>query len=119
MKPPVAFRLRPSRRALVLAFGVPAAIALVWSLLMRPELPTLITPLLGPWAGLAFGHHDCTMANLAPKNSAAVIALGFLVAAACVFLRGSVARILVPALATIWAVAWSTMALISVINTCF
>jgi hypothetical protein len=112
-------RSRPSRRALVLAFAIPAGIALVWSLLLRPEIPTLITPLLGPWAGIAFGHQECTMANAALEISVTVIASGFVVAAAWLFLRGSVARILVPALAAIWAVAWSTLALFSVVNTCF
>jgi len=110
---------RISRRALVLAFAIPAAIALGWSLLLRPELPTLITPVLGPWAGVAFGHHECTMANAAPEVSTAVVALGIVVAAAWVFLRGSVARILVPALAAMWALGWCTLALFSVVNTCF
>jgi hypothetical protein len=86
---------------------------------MRPELPTLITPVLGPWAGIVFGHQECTMANAAPEHSMVVIAFAFVVAAAWVFLRGTVARILVPALAAIWAVGWSALALFSVINTCF
>lgn len=118
MEQPQSSRSRSSRRALALALGVPAALALVWSLLMRPELPTLITPLLGPWAGLALGHEECTMANAAPEISAAVVVFGFAVAAAWAFLRGTVARVLVPALAAIWAVAWSTLALFSVVNTC-
>jgi len=112
-------RTRASGRGLVLAFAVPAAIALVWSLLLRPKLPTLITPVLGPWAGLAFGHQECTMANASPKLSTAVIAFGFVAAAAWAFLRGPVARVLVPALAAMWALGWSTLALFSVINTCF
>src|ERR1700741_4778913 len=115
-EPGVARRRAPSR-VLVLVSAVPAAITLGWSLLMQPEFPTLLAPLLGPWAGLPLGQRECTMANGAPEVTAAVIAFIVAVAATWWFLRGPFARILVPVMAAVWALASRPLAPFSVVNT--
>jgi hypothetical protein len=108
---------RPGWSPLWIAPLVPLALGLVLSFALRREPSALVAPLLGPWAGLVFGHHECTMAVALPAWSAAACASGVAVLAAAVLLRRGGARGLIPFVATLWALLWVGLALLSVLNT--
>jgi len=102
--------------ARALGLGLPFGLALGASLLIRPEADSLIAPWLGPWAGLAYDHLDCTMGTQLPALSFALAGLGALALPATVLARGRLA-VAATALASAWAVAWELLALMSVANT--
>src|SRR5688572_17069153 len=84
--------------AVALALALPLLIVLVWGLVMRTEIATLAVPLLGPWAGIAYGHSDCTMAHALPGWSLAVAALGVCLGVMLPLLRRRLPRWTVAAL---------------------
>jgi hypothetical protein len=97
------------------AFGLPLALAATCALLIRLELVSLLAPLFGPWAGVLYGHHECTLARSVPLT-ATLVALGIAALAGAVFLRGAWRTAFVGA-GAVWAVAWELAALLSVVNT--
>ena len=110
----------PIRRTRVLrrvGFGLPLILALLLCLLMRPEPGSVLAPAFGPWAGLLYGHSECTMASVFPAVAIALLALGV----ACLLgIRGrlpGVGRALALWATGLWAVAWEFTALLSVVNT--
>jgi hypothetical protein len=106
---------RFGRAALLVA--VPLVLATVWSLLLRPELVSLLAPLFGPWAGHLYGHQECTLASATPEVTIAAVALGALALASLALARGRVPRLLAWALAGAWTILWTGMAVLSVLNT--
>ena len=109
---------RLSRRGLILGVGIPALLSLGWSFLLRPEVPALIAPLLGPWAGHLFGHDECTMANALPQWSWAAVGLGVAAIATARVVRTRSGRWIAIALLSGWSLVWSGLALLSVLNSC-
>lgn len=100
--------------------AVPLALTAVgWTLcfLVQPRIGSLAAPLLGPWAGLAIGHSECTMASALPGWSIAAVALGVLTLAAWKFLRHKARGALLAILTSFWALLWVGLALLSVVNT--
>lgn len=91
---------------------------LACSFLLRPDVPTLITPLLGPWAGYLYGHEECTMASAMPQWSWAAAALGVVGIATAKLVRTRFGRWIAVALLSAWSLVWSGLALLSVLNTC-
>jgi len=103
-----------------IAWIVPPTVLVIgwaWCLAMRPEPASLLAPPLGPWAGIAYGHHDCTMAAMLPGWTRAVVALGVVALAACIFGRRTRMRGVLPFLVTLWTAAWVALAWLSVVNT--
>lgn len=106
---------QPRRWAPLVAVALP--MAPLACLAVAAEGPLgLVIPILGPWAGVALGHWDCTMANQLPTISWAIAAAGFAagawVAAATRSVQRSVGLILLAA----WSIAWCALALLSLIN---
>jgi len=85
------------------------------ALAARTEPGALLAPFLGPWAGHAFGHSDCTLATSMPLASvlAAAFGAGSVVAA----LRSRGQGFLAPIALTLWALVWEGLALLSIVNT--
>jgi len=110
----------PTRKARVarrIGFGLPLALVLLLCVLMQPEPGSVLAPAFGPWAGLLYGHSECTMASVFPAVAIALLALGV----ACLLgIRGrlpGVGRALALWATGLWAVAWELNALLSVVNT--
>lgn len=110
----------PTRKARVarrIGFGLPLALALLLCVLMQPVPGSVLAPALGPWAGLIYGHRDCTMASVFPAVAIALLVLGV----GCLFaVRGrlpGVGRAAALWVTGLWAVAWEFTALLSVVNT--
>lgn len=102
------------------ALAVPAALAVAGCLLVRPEPASLIAPLLGPWAGLAYGHSDCTLGNQVPAWSwLSGVALVCSVPTAIQLQRSERAAVRRTALATVVLLGfqWFAMAWLSAVNT--
>ena len=57
------------KRAIALAVGVPMALALPLCAAPRFEPGSALARLFGPWAGLLYGHSDCTMGSVAALRS--------------------------------------------------
>jgi hypothetical protein len=92
---------------MLLCTAAPTALITGASLLVRTELPSLGVPLLGPWAGLLYGHSDCTLANVAPRWSwigAGALALALAVLALS---RRSEGRLPRASALVLWTLAWS------------
>jgi hypothetical protein len=88
------------------------------SFAMQPEPGAVAAPLLGPWAGIAFGHSDCTLGNQIPGASLGLAALGVLLAVCLGRSKGHHgARVVVLSLGLVWVAAWEFSALLSVLNT--
>lgn len=107
-------------RATLLCIAIPYGLAAILCLLMHPEVGSLLAPLLGPWAGNVYGHHDCTMANQIPVPSAIVAGLLAAALATSRFLRSSTsrpARVASHAFLAFAATSWFLFALVSTVNT--
>jgi len=107
-------------RWLLFALGLPVVATAVWCTLMRTEIVSPLAPLCGPWAGLLYGHSDCTLGNVAPLwswlGTAALLLAGLLTWRA----RRSpskVRRIGAGVLLVAAATHWCWLALLSVANT--
>ena len=103
-------------RRLLIALLAPLALALVLCLVVQPEPGALVAPLLGPWAGLAWGHSECTMAKALPGPSyATVVALSVVL---WLYLRAhaSRGRAVLAALLFIAVLSWSALAVLSALN---
>jgi hypothetical protein len=88
-------------------------VALLFTLLVRLEVASVLALLLGPWAGHAYGHAGCTMAAAWPAASR--IALGLLPLVALIAWIGRGRRLpAVPLL--LWFVAWIALAWLSAVN---
>lgn len=87
--------------------------------LLFSEWRSLAAPALGPWAGVLFGHHECTMATVKPTASRIVVGafsgsiVAFLFAARSsrLFVRAAGAIFFLLALT-----AWCGTALLSFVN---
>jgi hypothetical protein len=107
-------------RAPLVGASAPAALALAGCLLMRTEAASLLAPLLGPWAGAAYGHGECTLGNQAPLWSWMGVAALALAAAGAWLTRGTSSRSLRRAATVLLALAasnWFALAWLSVVNT--
>jgi len=109
--------LTQRRRAWILGVGLPLGVVEVMSLFMRPEPGSVLAPLFGPWAGLLYGHSDCTMGNQAPVASVVLLVLGgaALAGAARAERRGVFASLMSLSVAS--CVCWGLAALLSIANT--
>lgn len=76
------------------------------------------TGVLGPWAGLAVGHRDCTMATQMPAVSFGMLVVGALL---CLALSRLPAALRTVALVSIglWALGWAALGLLSMLNASF
>ena len=109
-----------ARRMPLLCAALPLALASALAVLPRPELRSLITPLLGPFAGELYGHGECTLAVVASGWSA----LGGVALALAIFAswrwHASPRTSLRSASHALLALAtghWALLALLSVANT--
>ncbi len=112
-----ASSLGKTRVARRLGFAIPLGLTVMLSMLMRPEAGSLLAPAFGPWAGLLYGHSDCTMASVFPVVAFALVALGAVSILAVRRLNRGRARSVALWVTGLWAVAWEIMALLSVVNT--
>jgi hypothetical protein len=113
---PPAHRAARPRRAVVLALAVPLAIGAAWSLLLETTPLSLLAPLAGPWAGLLYGHEECTMASAMPLVAWLSVA-GLALAAALALHPSTRARAVTSVPVALLAAWWVWMALMSVLNT--
>lgn len=100
-------------------FGLTLVVELAtlgFCLVTRPSLASFIAPVLGPWAGYAYGHESCTMATVMPIPSygalvsLALAGLGLRVA------RGTSLRPLAIGYLALTLVAWCVLTFLSVAN---
>ena len=101
-----------------LGFGLSFGFVLVTCLLLRPESVSLVAPVLGPWAGVLYGHHECTLATQWPTATYVLVITGVALVIGILTLRGRPSHQWVLTGTALWAVAWETTALLSVANTC-
>ena len=110
--------MEPSRgfkiAALVVALSVLATIAVAFG--GAPSIVALAVPLFGPWAGMLYGHWDCTMAHQLPGWTLALCLALIAWVAALVRVRNRAGRIAAGSAAVLWVIAWELLALISVVN---
>lgn len=73
------------------------------------------TGVLGPWAGLAVGHQDCTMATQMPS-----ISIGPVLVGAALLVGLSVApfalRVTLLVAFAFWSLAWTALGILSMLN---
>ncbi len=108
------------RRVPLLCVALPLALASALAVLLRPELRSLTTPLLGPFAGELYGHGDCTLANLVPSWSAvgcAALALAILASSRLHASPRAGLRRASHALLALATSHWALLALLSLANT--
>jgi hypothetical protein len=98
------------------AVALPALLLAGWALLVHPEPASLLVPFFGPWAGVLYGHWECTLAAGHPWGLAAV-ALALVGAAALAWRRGGILRGLAGGLLGALLLAWFAAALLSGANT--
>lgn len=109
-----------SLRAPLLCVAIPLAISSVLSLLLRTEPAALLAALSGPFAGLLFGHSDCTFVTVAPAWSALGGASLLIAVFTSVRLHASpraAARRASHALLALATSHWALLGLLSVANT--
>lgn len=110
-------RARRWRRAALAAFlGAPALLCVLTFVLAGPDLASLLAPWLGPFAGMVWGHADCTMWNQSRGAAIAAIALGLGSLALFVVAdrrKGPLAALIPGAL---WSLVWCALATISALN---
>lgn len=85
-------------------------------LVTRPSLASFIAPVLGPWAGYAYGHESCTMASVMPLVSWGALTSLALAGAGLVTARGTRLRPLLVGYFALTLVAWSVLTFLSVAN---
>ncbi|MCK6445287.1 MAG: hypothetical protein L6Q99_02750 [Planctomycetes bacterium] len=99
--------------------AAPLAACAVLALLARPEFVSVFVPVLGPWAGWLYGHHECTMGTVFVGGSLTLLC-GLIAATVGWWrvrtLRVGSARTVFLSSVAIWIVAWSTLACLSVAN---
>jgi hypothetical protein len=115
---PERARSRRTRMLGRVLLALPAVVVLVWCVLLRPEPASLLAPLLGPWAGVLYGHWECTLASAHPWRIAAGSA-GVIAAVALGWRRPGLVRGLAGVLLVCSGLAWLAAALLSVANTAF
>jgi hypothetical protein len=108
---------RSSSKRWVLAVAVLLLLSAGLSFAMQPEPGSAVAPLLGPWAGIALGHSDCTLGNQIPGASLGLAAVGVLLAVGLGRSKRHGARVVVLSLGLVWVAAWELSALLSVLNT--
>jgi hypothetical protein len=101
-----------------LGFGLPFGLVLLMCLLLRREAASLVAPILGPWAGVLYGHHGCTLATQWPTATWVLVITGAALVICVLGLRGRPGYPWVLTGTALWAAAWETTALLSVANTC-
>ena len=109
--------LPPFLRPLRFSLGIPLGLTTLLALLMQPGVAAMLAWPFGPWAGLLFGHSDCTLGNQAPAPYAVLALVGAVALAGPMLARDQPWRGLTHALVSVWAVAWGGAALLSVANT--
>jgi len=108
------FGFRPITR---IALVAPVLLAMVACFLMQPQPAALAAPLLGPWAGLAFGHMDCTLAAQFPIGSFALLGSGVLAFFGRLRASNDTVRTVLDVLLLLWLTIWCAFAVLSVLNT--
>ena len=78
---------------------------------------SLLAPVLGPWAGLLYGHEDCTLGNLQPLASWTLLGSLPLAAAGLYLGRDTRARPFALLAFVLVIALWCVFALLSVLNT--
>lgn len=107
---------RRRRRWLTGLLFLPFLLLWIWCFLLEPDVRTALAPILGPWSGLAFGHHDCTMANSLPRTTWFAVGLGVVALSALALARRPLARLLAGVTAGLWALLWMGLAALSILN---
>jgi hypothetical protein len=107
---------RTRRVTETLAFALPFGLAAVLCLVARPAAASLVAPALGPWAGVLYGHQDCTLGSVLPALSLGIAGAGAVLLVTLRSLRPGTWHTVVLVAAALWALAWETAALISVVN---
>jgi hypothetical protein len=101
-----------------IASVLPFALGACSTLLLRPVVASFLAPLAGPWAGLLYGHSDCTMANTLPVPSFTAVGLGITIGCGLVFAGAeSRWRHAWRAGLVAWGLLWNVLAALSVVNT--
>lgn len=109
---------RKPRLLILVALTLPFAAGLVLSLLLRPEAASLLAPFLGPWAGVTYGHHECTLASQSLPAALALAAVGLVALSGTGLLRTRRGYAAVVCVTVLWALTWEASAVLSVANTC-
>ncbi|MEZ5964734.1 MAG: hypothetical protein R3F56_12880 [Planctomycetota bacterium] len=102
----------------VLIYAVVAVLSGVLGALIVGSPRGAATGLLGPWAGLAVGHRDCTMATQMPAVSFAWLAAGALLLMALASARATLRAATLVAIA-VWSLGWAALGLLSMVNASF
>jgi hypothetical protein len=100
-----------------IAWLVPFALGVLPCFALQREPASLIAPLFGPWAGLLYGHRECTMASQIPIPTLATSIAGVALVAGYLWLRPGAARTALATALIAWALAWTILATLSVLNT--
>jgi len=103
------------RLALGLALAVEVA-TLAFCLVTRPSPASLLAPVLGPWAGHAYGHEDCTLASVLPLAAWGALSGLVLAGAALIATRGSRLRPFAVGYLALALIVWCALTVLSVVN---
>ena len=76
----------------------------------------LLGPVVGPWAGLLVGHHDCTMGTLYPAQSIGLGLAALPIFGLAVWGRRNGVQWGMAGVGLVWALAWCAAAMLSFIN---
>lgn len=108
--------LTPFERTLLggALLGELATLALCFAL--EPTPRSALAPVLGPWAGLLFGHAECTLASVSPLLSGMVTGLLLLSGLGLVLGRARPARPLALLAFVLALGAWCALAALSIVN---
>ena len=110
-----AYEMKLSRAGVLgLAFCLPIVTGCLVVLALRQK--AVLAPVLGPWAGVAIGHHDCTIARQFPLTSTLLVVLGGALLVASWRARTTRGFPFLVGLAAVWGVAWEVAALFSLAN---
>ena len=109
-------RMRRLHLALTVGAVLPFAALLLICVVARPRIGAFVAPFLGPWAGVAYGHYDCTMGHAAPLPSFGLAVFGAASGVGLVLARGANGRTLALSALVVWALGWELAAFLSFVN---
>lgn len=98
-----------------LVFGAVALPSSVVGALINGSTAGLATGVLGPWAGVAVGHHECTMATQVPMASIGLVFAGFALVLGLALGKPWLRGVLLVLLG-VWALMWCGAGLLSIVN---
>ncbi len=85
-------------------------------LVTRPSPASLLAPVLGPWAGYAYGHAECTLGRVLPLASFGALLALLLAGVALFATRGSHRRPFAVVYLALALIVWCGMTVLSVVN---